>query len=96
MSIYYKYAPYGTIIFVLSYVDYFVYWYRYEALLKWSVITIRKILHVKFLRFTNWFMSISISHIKDHSVSVYQDIYAISVVDKYLATAIFKNSKKVL
>ena len=30
--IYYKYAPYGTKIVILSYVDYCVYWYTYEAL----------------------------------------------------------------
>ena len=32
MSIYYKYAPDGTKIVVLSYVDGCVYWYNYEAL----------------------------------------------------------------
>ena len=32
MSIYYKYAPYGTNIVVLSYVDDFVYWYTPESL----------------------------------------------------------------
>ena len=32
MYIYYKYAPDGTNIFVLSYVDDFVYWYTYESL----------------------------------------------------------------
>ena len=31
MSIYYKYAPYGTKIVVLSYVYDCVYWYIYEA-----------------------------------------------------------------
>ena len=30
--IHYKYAPYRTIIFVLSYVDDCVYWYIYETL----------------------------------------------------------------
>ena len=30
MSIYYKYAPDGTKIVVLSYVDDFVYWYKSE------------------------------------------------------------------
>ena len=29
MSIYYKYAPDGSKIVVLSYVDYCVYWYRF-------------------------------------------------------------------
>ena len=32
MSIYYKYAPYGTKIVVLYYVDDCVYWYNYEVL----------------------------------------------------------------
>ena len=32
MSIYYKYAPYGTIIVVLSYVDNDFYWCTSEAL----------------------------------------------------------------
>ena len=35
MSIYIKYASYGKIIVVLSYVDDCVYWYIYEALVKW-------------------------------------------------------------
>ena len=30
ISIYYKYAPYGTKIVVLSYVGYFFYWYTSE------------------------------------------------------------------
>ena len=32
MSIYYKYAPYGTLIVVLHYVDDCVYWYTSESL----------------------------------------------------------------
>ena len=32
MSIYYKYAPYGKNIVVLSYADDYVYWYTSEAL----------------------------------------------------------------
>ena len=32
MSIYYKYAPDGSNIVVLSYVDYCVYWYTHEYL----------------------------------------------------------------
>ena len=35
MSIYYKYAPDGTKIVVLSYVGDCVYWYTYEALGKY-------------------------------------------------------------
>ena len=37
MSIYYKYAPYGTKIVVLSYVYDCVYWYTYETIGKWFV-----------------------------------------------------------
>ena len=36
-SIYYKYAPDGTNIVVLSYVDGCVYWYTSEAIIKWFV-----------------------------------------------------------
>ena len=49
MFIYYKYAPYGTKIVVLPYVDDFIYWYTYEALGKWFVDTLGKIFHVNFL-----------------------------------------------
>ena len=37
MSIYYKYAPDGTNIVVLSYIDYCVHCYTYEAFVKWFV-----------------------------------------------------------
>ena len=49
MSIYYKYAPDGTKIVVLSYVDDCVYWYTNENLVKLFVDTLGKIFHVKFL-----------------------------------------------
>ena len=78
MSIYYKYAPDGTNIFVLSYVDDCVYWYTSEAVGKWFVDTLGNIFHVKFLEYAHWFMSIRISQMKDHSVSVDQAIYATS------------------
>ena len=39
MSIYYKNAPDGYKIVVLSYVDDFVYWYKNEDLGKWFVDT---------------------------------------------------------
>ena len=42
MSIYYKYAPDGTIFFVLSYVDDCVYWYTNDDLGKWFVDTSTK------------------------------------------------------
>ena len=67
MSIYYKYAPYGTIIF-FYYVDDCVYWYKYEALGKWFVDTLGKRFHVNFLVFSHWFISISTSHMKYHSI----------------------------
>ena len=56
--------------------------------------TLGKILHVKFLGYAHWFMSIIISHMKDHSISVDQDIYSTSIVAKYLDTATAKTSKK--
>ena len=56
MSIYYKYAPYGSRIVVLSYVDDCVYWYDSEALGKWFVDILGKIFHVNFLGYAHWFM----------------------------------------
>ena len=93
MSICYKYAPDGSKIVVLSYVDDCVYWYTNEDLGKWFVDTLGKILHVKFLGFAHWFMSIRISQLKDHSISVDQARYATSIVAKYLYTATVKVSK---
>ena len=46
MSIYYNYAPYGSKIVVLSYVDDCVYWYKNEDPGKWFVDTLGKIFHV--------------------------------------------------
>ena len=56
ISIYYKYAPDGTKVVVLSYVDDCVYWYKSEALGKWFVDNTVKIYHVNFLEFAHWFM----------------------------------------
>ena len=56
MSVYYKYVPDRTKNIVLSYVDYCVYWYTSEALVKWCVETQGKILHVNFLVYAHWFM----------------------------------------
>ena len=61
MSVYYKYAPDGSRLVVTSYVDYFVYWYTSEELAKWFVDIPRNTLHVKFLVYTYWFISIRIS-----------------------------------
>ena len=90
MSIYYKYAPDGSKIVVLSYVDDFFYWYTNEDLGKLFVDDLGKIFHVKFLGYAHWFMSIRISQLKDNSISVVKVRYATSVVAKYLDTATFK------
>ena len=95
MSIYYKYAPDGSKIVVLSYVDDCVYWYTNEDPGKWFVDTLGKIFHVNFLRYAHWFMSIIISQLKDHSISVDQARYATSIAAKYLDTATVKVSTKV-
>ena len=94
MSIYYKYAPDGYKIVVLSYVDDCVYWYTNEYLGKWFVDTQGKRFHVNFLGFAHWFMSIIISQLKDHSISADQARYATSIVAKYLDTATVKANKK--
>ena len=92
MSIYYKYAPYGTKSVVLSYVDDFVYLYTPEALGNLFVKTLGKIFHVNFLGYAHWFMSISISYMHDHSISVDQARYTTYIVAKYMYTATFKTS----
>ena len=94
MYIYYKYAPDESKIVVLSYVDDFVYWYINEDLGKWFVDTLGKRFHVKFLGYAHWLMSIRISQMKDHSISVDQAIYSKYIVTKYLDTATVKVSKK--
>ena len=94
MSIYYKYAPDGSKIIVLYYVDDFFYWYTNKDLGKWFVDTLGKIFHVNFLGYAHWFMSIIISQLKDHSISGDQARYSTSVVAKYLDTATVKLSKK--
>ena len=90
MSIYYKYAPDGSKMVVLSYVDDCVYWYTNEDIGKWFVDTLRKRLRVNFLGYSHWFMSIRISQLKDRSISVDQARYATSVVEQYLDTATVK------
>ena len=55
MYIYYKYAPDGSKIVVLSYVDDCVYWYTNEDPVKWFVDTLGKIFHVNFLGHAHWF-----------------------------------------
>ena len=53
ISIYYKYAPGGSKIVVLSYVYECVYWYASEALGKCYVDNLGNIFHVKFLGYAN-------------------------------------------
>ena len=54
--------------------------------------TLGKIFHVNFLGYAHWFMSIKISQMKDHSISVDQAIYATSIVAKDLDTDTVKLS----
>ena len=75
MSVYYKYAPDGTKLVVLSNIDDCVYWYTSEELGKWFVDTLGKIFHVNFLVYAHSFTSIRISQLKEHSISVYQARY---------------------
>ena len=49
---------------------------------------------MNFLGFAHWFMSIRISQLKDHSISVDQSRYAISVVAIYLDTGTVKVNNK--
>ena len=49
---------------------------------------------MNFFRYANWFMSIIIYQMKDHSISMDQARYATSVVAKYLDTATVKASTK--
>ena len=58
-----------------------------RALGKLFVYTIVNRLRVNFLGFSNCFMSISISRIKDHYISVYQAIYDTSNTAKHLDIA---------
>ena len=82
MSIYYKYAPDGSKIGALSYVDNCLCWYNPGAVGKWFVDTLGHMLHVKFVRYAHWFMSFRISQMKDNFISVDQARYATSIVAK--------------
>ena len=86
------FTPDGSKIVVLSYVDYCVYKYTSEVLGKWFVDTLGKILHVNFLGYAHWFMSIRIYHMRDHSISVDQARYATYIVAKYLDNTTVKTS----
>ena len=94
MSIYYKYAPDGSKIVVLYYVDDCLYWYTNEDLGKWFVDNLGMRFHVNFLGYAHCFVSIRIPQMKHHSI--YMDLarYATSIVAKYLDTAIVKTNTK--
>ena len=79
---------------MLSYVDDYVYWYTYEAIGKWFVENPGNRLHMSFLGYAHWFMSIRISNMRDHSISVDQDRYDTSIVAKYLDNSTVKTIKK--
>ena len=49
---------------------------------------------MNFLGYAHWFMSIRISHMRNHYISVDQARYATSIVAKYLDTATVKVSTK--
>ena len=51
-------------------------------------------LHENFLGYAHWFMSIRISQIQDHSITVDQARYVAFIVAKYLDTATVKTSAK--
>ena len=54
--------------------------------------TLGKILHVSFLGYAHWFMSIRIYQMKDNYISMDQDGYYTSIVAKYLDTTTVKSS----
>ena len=54
--------------------------------------TLGKRLHVNFLGYKNWFMSIRISQLRCHSISVVQDRYDTSVVATYIYTTTKKEN----
>ena len=75
---------------MLSYVDDFVYWYTSEEIGKRFVDTLGKRLHVNFLGYVHWFMSIRISQLRDHYISVDKARYYKTVIANYLDTATIK------
>ena len=68
MYVYYKYAPDGYNLVVLSYVYDCAYCYKYEKLGNWFLYTPGKRLYMNFLGYDHWFMCIRISQLKDHYI----------------------------
>ena len=56
--------------------------------------TLGKRFHVNFVGYAHWFMTMRISYMKDHSISMDQDRYATSIAAKYLDNAKVKASTK--
>ena len=79
---------------MLYYFDECIYWYTSEELGKWFVDVLGKIFHVNFLLYAHWFISIMISQLKDHYISLDQARYDTSVVKNYIDTAIIKENSK--
>ena len=79
---------------VSSYVDDCVYWDTSEKLGKWFLDKLGNILHVKFLGYAHWFMSISISQLKEYSISVDQARYDTYFVEKDLDTSTIKENSR--
>ena len=75
---------------MLYYVDDCLYWYTSEELGKWFVDTLGKRFYVNFLGYAYWFISIRISQLKYHYISVDQSRYGTYVVKKDLDTATTK------
>ena len=75
---------------MLSYVDGCVYWYTSEELGKWFVVRTGNIFYVNFLGNEHWFMSIMMSQLNEHYISVDQARYATSIIKKYTDTATIK------
>ena len=90
MSIYYKYAPYGYKLVVLSYVDYCLYWYKSEELVKYFLDTLVNRSFVNLLVYTPWFMSIRISQLNEYSISIDKGRYSTYIVAKYIYTDTMK------
>ena len=83
MSIYCNYELDVYKLGVVSYVDDCVYWYTSEDLGKYVVDTLGKIFHVRFLVYSHLFISIGISQLKDHYISVDQTRYDACFVKNY-------------
>ena len=79
---------------MLYYVYGCVYWYTHEEQGKYFVDELGNIFHVNLLGYAHWFMSIRISQLKDHSISVDKARYATPVVAKYLKTDTVKEKSK--